>query len=191
MLYLVPIGFSFAVTIVLIIHTGHRLRTMFNAALLKLLIRLIPGPVIFTLALVPAMVFQVIQVVSGQNVQALKLLALLGINFSGAMFAFFYFYGCKVDNSMYRPSERHSNTSARPRDTALSWATVEFKNNPNERQPSVSNVLHPTSRSSNEILSGNNSWSSSRFEESFEIDHRYNNDIERVTGMNISLSEWQ
>lgn len=83
-------------------HTSIRLRKMFNAALMKLLMRLIPGPIIFSAALVPSVIFQTIEVTTGNEVNAVKRVALFCINISGALYAMFYFYACLVDNSMYQ-----------------------------------------------------------------------------------------
>ena len=103
LLYLAPIGFCFFATVGLIVHTTIRLRNMFNAALMKLLMRLIPGPIIFSVALVPSVIFQTIEVTTGDDTDIVKKCALIGINISGALYAMFYFYGCLVDNSIYQP----------------------------------------------------------------------------------------
>lgn len=110
-LYLLPIGFSFFTIVCLIIHIAIRLRTIFNAALLKLLIRLIPGPVIFAFAMVPSLTFQIIRVSTGEKPLVVKKFALLGINISGALYVVFYVWACLMDNSMYLP-KRVSRTGA-------------------------------------------------------------------------------
>jgi hypothetical protein len=112
-LYMMPIAISFFATCFLIMHTSLRLQKMFNAALLKLLMRLIPGPIIFSLALVPSVVFQVIEVTTGNNTGIVKKISLLGVNFSGALYALFYFYACLVDNSMYTTTSARNGTRAR------------------------------------------------------------------------------
>lgn len=124
-LYLAPIAFGFIATVSLIIHTFVRLKTMFNSAMLKMLMRLIPGPIIFCLALVPSVAFEVIEMFTDQESGVAKKCALLGINFSGALFALIYFYSCLVDNSLYAQSSPSNRNAGHKRNVeSLSWETA-------------------------------------------------------------------
>mmetsp|Transcript_13498 Transcript_13498/g.22174 ORF Transcript_13498/g.22174 Transcript_13498/m.22174 type:complete len:240 (+) Transcript_13498:450-1169(+) len=168
LLYLTPIGFCFFATVVLLTHTVWRLRTIFNSALLKLLMRLIPGPVIFALALVPSVVFQTVEVTTGVEMAAAKKSALLGMNSSGALFACFYFYACVVDKSLSGGNDNRSN-SCRSKESELSWI----------RQSSTSNVLQDgrtatrsRSQGSAEWFSNWNGESGSTFRFGFEVSPR-------------------
>lgn len=116
--YLGPIVFCFFLNIILIINTALRLRTMFNSALMKLLVRLLPGPIIFSLALLPSSMFQAVVFIHDKENYILKVLALLGMNLSGALYACFYFYELIRDDMLVtdKPAVRPSNDRERLRE---------------------------------------------------------------------------
>ena len=91
--YFIPITVFFLVIITLLIMTYVRLHKVFNSALLHLVQRLLPYPLIFCLAYLPACLFQVIHfTTNGKRILFLKRLGLVGINMSGAAFGAFYLY---------------------------------------------------------------------------------------------------
>lgn len=100
-LYVCPLVFCFFLNLILILNTASRLKSMFNSALMKLLVRLLPGPVIFSLALLPSSIFQLVVYISGHENYILKVLALLGMNLSGALYAGFYFYELVRDDVLF------------------------------------------------------------------------------------------
>ena len=110
LLYVLPVAFCYFTNVALIINTAVRLRTMFNSALFKLLLRLLPGPVIFTIALLPAASFQITVLMTDKESLILKLFALLGVNLSGALYAIFYFYELYRDKMLF--NERASRATS-------------------------------------------------------------------------------
>lgn len=123
--YLGPIMVSYALTVLLIGHTALRLRTMFNSALMKLLVRLLPGPIIFSLAILPSAMFQTGVLIRDKESQVLKVLALLGMNLSGAIYACFYLYELVRDGLLWpkNPAKGGNNDRSRLREGVTSMAS--------------------------------------------------------------------
>ena len=91
--YYFPVSVSFLIVITLLVMTYLRLQNAFNSALLYLVHRLIPYPLIFCGAYIPLFLFQLINFLSdGKRVLFLRCFGLIGMNISGAAFGMFYLY---------------------------------------------------------------------------------------------------
>ena len=91
--YFFPISLSFFAVVTLLIMTYRRLQTTFNSAMLFLVQRLIPYPLIFCFSYVPIFLFQLINFLAGgRRVFFFKRLGLFGMSVSGAAFGICYIY---------------------------------------------------------------------------------------------------
>ena len=125
--YFLPVSISFFIVLSLLIMTWCRLQRSFNAALLYLVQRLIPYPLIFCLAYIPFFLFQIIILLTGgKRIYFLKGLGLVGVNISGAAFGVFYLRvhlkSLQQDNSESNPiNSADTNTSHPSIRRDLSW----------------------------------------------------------------------
>jgi hypothetical protein len=93
--YVALIIFSFSIIVGLLVRTFIRLQSVFNSALLQLLHRPLLCPLIFCVAFLPSIIYQVINMVSnGRNgyILFLQRVGVFGVNLTGALYGYFYVY---------------------------------------------------------------------------------------------------